>query len=503
MIRKLFCFLSLLVTISCGTRDYEDEVTEDEPVYEGKIQTWRERALQHKHERSEVFIGNYTRSINPTFSTLETSADCPAETLCIKSPYFGEFQLAHLMNDHPALFRHNSDGTHRTYTITPIPRVQVETDFFEIPSKMSLNFCGDSIEIIASEVSGRGILDSSAAPCSKRNAGSISIFAPVINGLQIKANGIDGEDGKDGKDNFSLQARNGTTENIRLEAKPIKQKIRICINVFGCIDEIAQFTNENKSLGVGAWTAYFEKKGKWFDSVGFSYATIESTVKSFEEQYTASQEVPIHSLECYFTSDPSWGWSGLATHWERKISGLEEIHGQDARSYSLGESGADGGNSGKIILVGKDISLRSLEHKAGKAGKVGKSYIQRPGKGAEVKSSKLTASYKFSGKVTCEGPEYYWRQDSKTKKTWTYRMVEKYHRDFRQPISKTFEIPQSKRSGRNGKPLRLKPSTSGKPGKEKLPEIVETSSTEYLTTRIHDACPSCQVPTALEELWLH
>ncbi len=32
MIRKLICFLFLLATISCGTRDYEDEVTKDVPL---------------------------------------------------------------------------------------------------------------------------------------------------------------------------------------------------------------------------------------------------------------------------------------------------------------------------------------------------------------------------------------------------------------------------------------------------------------------------------------
>jgi len=495
VVESITASIVLIFCAGCGTQDYGEDVT---PKASAALVTaqWRDQALSKKHDDVSVILGNSVKI--PEGSHWIRNDSCPADSVCFRGAYFGEEQLAKLSLQYPAFVSLLGGVKTRSYLIRSIPHLVIDADLVEIGEKLTIRFCGASVGILASEVSGGGRIDASGGEecgLEKRDGADISIVTGTLLNFSTISNGVNGADGIDGKINWK-PARDGDASSVKVSAKVEFEAIRICIDEGGCQSEVPV-------TGFGTGEAAMEKRTRsvkklldtnrtFFSTLGGDLADLDSIVKEIRRPVEGS-----FFLGCFFESVPKTdGGTGIVSLVAPRLTGVEALNGEDGKFSSLGTPGESGGNAGDIRLVGNEITPSEVEAKPGKAGKVGKSFIREPGRGVPSGRKEYRLNYEVRGFVACQtGVKL-------PVKAITFKVEQGVEVGKQVEFLKTGlaskVISESEVRGRDGLRVEVKEAVEAKSGGTILPIVVPKAIDASMEKEIGRICSSCERPKFLK-----
>src|SRR5665213_2162138 len=308
---------------ACGADEYDAEAP---------------NALSHRLDPPQMSIGSLS-SEHAELKRIADSKDCPRDTLCIRGPYVGENQFAHIVVDRPDLMAITSGPEKRMYRIkSSIPKVRIESDLMEIPKEIRLESCTPRLEIMSKEVIGTGVIDSSADPCGRRDAGNVTIISPAVSALKIKAIGSNGKKGADANPSANKrQAANGNPNGLN---------IHVYFDAHRMKSELAYH-----GTYIPALENHFEELSKngWFSETDFeNYLNREfkGFPKGSDRWYQSPFVISFASSDrCDSTSI---GRTSIFDDAEARLENIESLNGKAANKVWPGSDGEPGGNGAHI-----------------------------------------------------------------------------------------------------------------------------------------------------------
>ncbi len=512
-----FIWIALLLFSGCGTDDYGEDPIHPEAA--APLKGWRENALASRTKAAELSKGENAES-KGALQSLPLNPDCPLNALCLRSPYFGEEQLALLATAKPDVFHLDGPSGERRYKIRNVDHLLIETDLFLLQEGATLRFCGENLSIIASEVSGGGKIDTSGGCGPSTHAGNISIISSIAKEIHLVANGVDGRNGKDGVATWS-PAANGNPKAVSIDVSLKPEPFRICADALGCMREVIKYFKTGKSGWDGLLEVMEEadkvarKNLNYLNRIGFPTSDFERyalEAAEKEKDLFDAMTVVYGGGGCFLISDPAVGsrHTGVVKSFRPVAKGFEGLHGEDAKFRADGENGEDGGSSGDVEVYARELKLSHIETRAGKAGRAGKSFVQEPGVGVSPAETSKDVSYKFYGYFSCEfipddkgQVKTYYVQwlDYEIKKT--FKLGEKYacnaEEKYGEHLGEGFLDDRNQVHGKSGKALAPKETRDGIEGKEKEPSLIQAPVDDLIQGKLEELCPKCSMPKAFQE----
>ncbi len=532
-IKEVVLVFALGTLSSCGSQDYEPVEKPKErtlPATDGSRdarehspRNWKENALASKNIEAQLVFGEGSRKPHPLEAVADAST-CPTDTLCLKAPYFGEEQLAKLSITYPTVVRLKTNENLRIYIVQNIADLVIDSDIFELPENVELRFCGNKISVVSSEVMGQGSINSSPedlCDADHSNAADIHIVSANASSLSLKANGRNGRPGRAGEKTWA-DAKNGDPNAVKIEAPLRKEPFRICVDLWGCMRDVMKYFKPKKT-GWDGWLEVTEeamrvaeKNMKYLAAMGAKTDEIQrysdEANNRFMKDLFDNLTLISGSGGCFFVSEPSrgGGHSGFVQSIDPRVSGLENLNGEDARYKSEGENGTDGGNAGLIKVTALHLDIRKVEAQAGALGTAGKTYIQTPGKGASPSQNTLSTSYEFQGFVLCEvvpdekgNVREYMHAPISWDIKFNFTLGQAYALNRNRQPGKALGYPYLQKDGSvrgsDGKSLSIDTPKDGSPGQAKSPELTQSPVEDLVLNDLTYACDRCEIPKALKE----
>lgn len=382
---KLYKFFPILFALhGCGSQDYGDpEVAEAvKPVEENYI--WEEAV-----EKSRLLSLNPVRGPSTkkeiASSRLTEVASCPTDSVCLKSPFIGSKQLTGLAAINPLFDLVTTDDV-STLTYRGPGFLYIEAEIVELPGNMILQSCAKKTIISAREIEGTGSIRTNSKLCESPNAGDLILASLGIDRATLDTSGFDGSPGASAAANdISLKAPDGTSSSVKYSVNwgtPFQGKL--CVTELACHWDGSthpdQIYKENMDL---------LRRSKFLEM-----DKIESFIKE-------SSNDGRHWWCWIENREEDEFYKHLYLNW--KISAdFSPLQGGDASIFLAGDSGADGGNAGEIVVVTLDDYIDALYSEGGAPGKGGESFAQLPGQGAKLLNQKYESDdVTWGAKIHC------------------------------------------------------------------------------------------------------
>ncbi len=509
MQKILNIFILIAITISiygCGSQDYGEDAP-PKPTPEGVVTGWRENALAQRNRTPDLTKGSQSEIVE-AFSGIPESSQCPTDTLCLRSPFFGEEQLSMLAISNPKIVRLEGKESQRHYILSAKTTV-IESDLFLLGEGTVLRFCGKDFTTVSSEISGGGKIDGSACSDEYKNGANINLLAATAKDMEVLTNGRDGKSLEE-----SSQIKDGNPKAVSIEVEMNKAPIHLCVDGPGCVRHILNTYKSNKKEG---WDIYADmveeatfiaKKNRDFlGRVGFPVDNFEQwsldAFKSFDGEKDPQLAISIFfgGGGCHLVSDPSINrrHTGLVKEMNPIVKGLEGLNGKDSDPNENRIKELSGGDSGKIQVYAREIKASRVEARFGKAAKPGES-----GRGAVPKNLSKEVSYKFYGHFSCEltpddkgNVRVYYQQLLEPEVKKTFRLGEKYACNLEEKygpvLGDGYLDDDGEVKGKDGKKV-----VAGVDGRAIEPALIQTPINEVVINKMREVCSTCEQPKALQ-----
>lgn len=497
-LRKLLPFFIFLK--ACGSQDY-GEPDKVAPVVVNH-QEWREDALELQGHPASVFFG---------------SADgCEPDTICVRSNYFGRYQMQELADRYPEHFVYRETEDVSEGVFLSHNRYVLEADLLVLEKSERLVLCGNENIVVTSEGSGGGEISGTAELCKRKEGAPLKLIAPDIFDLKFSSHGLSGKNGTQIETAKSEEkASDGNPNALALNLLEERTPTRLCITKGSCgKDRDLRERNLDYLESLSLYTR--QQFRKWVHSDILKGTTAWPETNEFEYY---------PDFHCWFEALENEETTGLLESVSASLLGTNALNGHDAEKIWPGMNGQDGGNAGDIEVVTIDQKETNYvaDAKGGQPGLGSQAIAQEPGEGVGPVRTSWTETIESNYKIFCKGKiEKSWHHTKNgTTESGSISITTPGSSDFIAKIRKvTFKLGDLNKFsvtsgmtgellapadlfGKNGEEISAEELSgfhgkSGTRGLDSIPARPKVEEPKGLVARLVEICPTCEPPIVLE-----